>query len=162
MQALRAAQVYDGTGFLGAGTLVVDGERSVGVEPGHPELPADIDVTTYAGTLLPGLVDCHVHLVSNGDLGALERAGAATDAELDAQIRASLAASAAMGVTTVMDLGDRRYRTLGVRDPARFASSASVGAALDGSGRALPLPLRGGCRRGRRARAGRAACRARG
>jgi hypothetical protein len=49
-----------------------------------------------------------VHLVSNGDIGALERAGTATDEELDAQIRESLAASAARGVTTVLDLGDRR------------------------------------------------------
>ena len=115
MRALRAAQVYDGTVFLGAGTVLVDGERILGVEPGHRELPSDVDVTTYAGTLLPGLVDCHVHLVSNGDLGALERAGAATDEELDAQIRASLAASVARGLTTVLDLGDRRYRTLKAR-----------------------------------------------
>ena len=56
-----------------------------------------------------------MHLVSNGDIGALERAGTATDEELDAQIRESLAASAARGVTTVLDLGDRRYRTLEAR-----------------------------------------------
>ena len=115
MQALRAAQVYDGSAFLGAGTVLIDGESIVGVELGHPELPSDAEVTTYAGTLLPGLIDCHVHLVSNGDMGALERAGAATDAELDAQIRASLVTSAARGVTTVMDLGDCRYRTLEAR-----------------------------------------------
>jgi imidazolonepropionase-like amidohydrolase len=112
---MRAAQVFDGIAFLGPGTVVVNGETIVGVEAGHSELPDDVEVTTYAGTLLPGLVDGHVHLVSNGDLGALERAGAATDEELDAQIRESLAASAARGVTSVMDLGDRRYRTLEAR-----------------------------------------------
>jgi len=115
MRALRAAQVFDGTAFLGAGTVLVDGERIVGVELGYGRLPVDVDVATYAGTLLPGLIDCHVHLVSNGDLGALERAGVATDEELDAQIRASLAASGARGVTTVLDLGDCRYRTLEAR-----------------------------------------------
>ena len=115
MRALRAAQVYDGTAFLGAGTVVVDGGTIVGVEAGHPEPPHDAEVTTYAGTLLPGLIDCHVHLVSNGDLGALERAGGATDEELDAQIRESLAASAARGVTTVLDLGDRNFRALQAR-----------------------------------------------
>ena len=115
MRALRAAQVFDGTAFMGACTVLVDGERIVDVKPGFGELPRDVEVTTYAGTLLPGLVDCHVHLVSNGDLGALERAGDASDEELDAQIRASLAVSAARGVTTVADLGDCRYRTLAAR-----------------------------------------------
>jgi imidazolonepropionase-like amidohydrolase len=115
MQALRAGQVYDGSTFLGAGTVLIDGDTIVAVERGHPEPPSDAHVTTYAGTLLPGLIDCHVHLVSNGDMGALERAGAATDAELDRQIRASLTTSVERGVTTVMDLGDCRYRTLEAR-----------------------------------------------
>jgi len=112
MHALRAAQVYDGTRFLGPGTVLVEDESIVGVEGGHPDLPAGTGVTTYDGTLLPGLIDCHVHLVSNGDVGSLERAGGASEAELDSSIRASLAAEAAGGVTTVQDLGDRGYSTL--------------------------------------------------
>jgi imidazolonepropionase-like amidohydrolase len=115
MDAIRAAQVYDGTAFVGAGTVLVDGGSIVGVEPGHPDLPDGTEVATYDGTLLPGLIDCHVHLVANGDVGSLERAGAAAEAELDAAIAASLAAEAAGGVTTVQDLGDRGYRTLGWR-----------------------------------------------
>jgi imidazolonepropionase-like amidohydrolase len=115
MHALRATQVHDGTAFLGPGTVLVEGETIAGVEPGHRDLPDGTGVASYVGTLLPGLIDCHVHLVSNGDAGALERAGAATDDELDAQIRASLAASVARGVTTVLDLGDRHYRTLEAR-----------------------------------------------
>ncbi len=115
MRALRAAQVYDGAAFLGPATVLVDGQSIAGVEPGHPDLPDGTPVTSYDGTLLPGLIDCHVHLVSNSDAGALERAGAATDEELDAAIRSSLAANVARGVTTVQDLGDRRYRTLEAR-----------------------------------------------
>lgn len=112
MRALRADQVYDGAAFLGPATVLVDGESIAGVEPGHPELPDGTEVSSYAGTLLPGLIDCHVHLVSNGDVGSLERAGGASDAELDSSIRTSLAVEAASGVTTVQDLGDRGYRTL--------------------------------------------------
>jgi len=112
MRAIRAAQVFDGADFLGAGTVVVDGDTIAGVERGHPDLPEGTEVASYGGTLLPGLIDSHVHLVSNGDVGSLERAGAASDEELDAAIATSLAAEAAGGVTTVQDLGDRGYRTL--------------------------------------------------
>jgi imidazolonepropionase-like amidohydrolase len=112
MHAFRAAQVFDGSAFIGPATVLVDGETIVGVERGHHDPPDGVEVTTYEGTLLPGLIDCHVHLVSNGDIGSLERAGRASDQELDSSIRTSLAAEAAGGVTTVQDLGDRGYRTL--------------------------------------------------
>jgi imidazolonepropionase-like amidohydrolase len=115
MQVLRAAQVYDGTDFLGRGCVYVDGESIAGVERGHPDPPSGADVRSYDGTLLPGLIDSHVHLVSNGDVGSLERAGLATVEALDAAIRASLAAQVSGGVTTVQDLGDREYRTLAFR-----------------------------------------------
>ena len=115
MRALRAAQAFDGSAFVGPTTVLVDGEAIVGVEPGHPDLPEAVEVTTYDGTLLPGLVDCHVHLVATSVVGSLEQAGDATDDELDARIRAGLAAQRAGGVTTVRDLGDRHYRTLAAR-----------------------------------------------
>jgi imidazolonepropionase-like amidohydrolase len=115
VRALRAAQVYDGSSFLGPATVLVEGDSIAGVEPGHPDLPDGTHVTTYDGTLLPGLIDCHVHLVATSVVGSLEQAGELTDAELDARIRDSLAAQAAGGVTTVRDLGDRHYRTLEAR-----------------------------------------------
>jgi imidazolonepropionase-like amidohydrolase len=115
MRALRATQVYDGTAFLGAGTVLVDGESIAGLERGHPDLPDNIEVTTHDGTVLPGLIDSHVHLVSDSSLGSLERAGTTSDADLDAMIRSSLHAQVAGGVTTVLDLGDRGYRALEAR-----------------------------------------------
>lgn len=115
MQALRAAQAFDGSAFLGPTTVVVDGESIVGVERGHPEVADAVKVVTYDGTLLPGLFDCHVHLVADSTLGSLERAGSLSDEELDTVIRASLGVQVAAGVTTVQDLGDRSYRTLEAR-----------------------------------------------
>ena len=115
MEAFRAAQVFDGSAFLGPSTVLLDGEHVVGVEPGHPDLPDRTPVTTYAGTVLPGLFDCHVHLVATSVVGSLEQAGGLDDDELDGVIRASLAAEVAGGVTTVRDLGDRHYRTLEAR-----------------------------------------------
>jgi imidazolonepropionase-like amidohydrolase len=117
MYALQAERCFDGEAFRPDGaTVLVEGERIIGVEPLGYDVPDGCEVTTYDGTLLPGLFDCHVHLVSDSSPGSLERAGAATDAELDSQISAALGEQAAAGVTTVRDLGDVRYRTLVARD----------------------------------------------
>jgi imidazolonepropionase-like amidohydrolase len=116
MHAIRAEHAFDGTRFLPGGvTVLVDGDRIVGVETGRVDLPDGVEVVDYDGTVLPGLFDCHTHLVADSTVGGLERAGAMTDEALDAVIADSLAAHAAAGVTTVRDLGDRRYRTLAFR-----------------------------------------------
>ena len=65
--------------------------------------------------MLPGLIDAHVHLVSDAGYGSLESAGSASDAELDETISSALRRHAAAGVTTVVDLGDVGYRTLAHR-----------------------------------------------
>jgi imidazolonepropionase-like amidohydrolase len=117
LHALRAPVVFDGTDFVpGGATVLVDADTIVGVEPYDAAVPLACPVTTYVGTLLPGLVDTHVHLVSDAGLGSLERAGAESDAEVDATITHSLRVQVASGVTTVRDLGDTRYRTLSFRD----------------------------------------------
>lgn len=119
MFAWRAPRAFDGSRFLpGGATVLVEGARIVGVEPGDFTVPDGCEVTSYDGTLMPGLVDAHVHLVSDGGAGALERVGAQSPEEIDAEIERSLAAQAAHGVTTVLDLGDRDYRTLAFRDRA--------------------------------------------
>lgn len=119
MHALRAPVAFDGTDFLPDGaTVLVEGDTILGVEPAAYDVPFDCTVITYEGTLLPGLIDAHVHLVSNGDVGALEAVGSMTPAEIDAVIGQSLRAQAARGVTTVRDLGDRDYLTLPFRDRA--------------------------------------------
>jgi imidazolonepropionase-like amidohydrolase len=117
MRALEAPCAFDGTAFLpGGATVVIEGDTIVGVERFGHRLPADCPVTTYGGTLLPGLFDAHAHLVADGEIGSLERAPSLSDYELDGVIRQSLRQQAATGVTTVRDLGDTRYRTLEARD----------------------------------------------
>lgn len=119
MHAWRAPIAFDGRGFLPDGaTVLVEDDRIVGVEPFGFDLPDGCTVESFDGTLLPGLFDAHTHLVSDGSPGALERAGAARDGELDATIEESLRAQVRGGVTTVRDLGDRRFRTLAARDRA--------------------------------------------
>jgi imidazolonepropionase-like amidohydrolase len=118
--AVRAGSAFDGERFMpGGATVVIQGDRIVGVEPAAYALPPEVPVTEAAGTLLPGLVDCHVHLVASGAFpgtpGSLEWAGSAAPGAVDEVVTASLAAQVAAGVTTVRDLGDVAYRTLAHR-----------------------------------------------
>ncbi len=119
--AVRASRAFDGVRFLpGGATVVIKGERIVGVEPADFALPDGVPVAEVSGTLLPGLVDCHVHLVASGAFpgapGSLEWAGGADVSAVDEVITESLRAQVAAGVTTVRDLGDVGFRVLDHRD----------------------------------------------
>jgi imidazolonepropionase-like amidohydrolase len=69
-------------------------------------------------TLLPGLIDMHVHLCGDGGPNALERLPGFADDQLAAVIDDGLRRHLAAGVTTVRDLGDRRWAVLERRDAA--------------------------------------------
>lgn len=116
MYAWRSRVAFDGEQFLdGGATVLVEGEEIVGVESAAYDVPHDCEVTEFDGTLLPGLFDCHVHLVADGSIGGLERVGEYDEATLDGVIVDSLRRQLAAGVTTVRDLGDIGYRTLAHR-----------------------------------------------
>ncbi|HET8765739.1 MAG TPA: amidohydrolase family protein [Pedococcus sp.] len=117
MFAVRAVHAFDGERFLpGGATVLVEAGRIVAVEPFDYVVPTGVGVEEHWGTLLPGLIDCHTHLVADCTMGGLERAGMMTGEEVDAVVLASLRAHLAAGVTTVRDLGDVGYRTLAFRE----------------------------------------------
>lgn len=117
MKALRSFSAFDGERFLdGGATVLVEGDTIVGVEPAAYDVPEDCEVSTYAGTLMPGLIDCHVHLVFDAAPGGIDSAGELSDGELDDRIVRALQQQVRQGVTTVRDLGDVRFRTLLHRD----------------------------------------------
>ena len=71
MHAIRARHAYDGESFLSAGaTVLVEDGLIIGVESYGFQVPGDCLVTGHEGTLLPGLIDAHAHLVGDsGDSG---------------------------------------------------------------------------------------------
>ena len=136
--ALQSARVIDGTGapLREAATVTIAEGRVVHVASGPP--PADARVIDLEGrTLLPGLVDAHVHLSSlDGDVRDVEEYALAH------------AASQMLegGITTVRDLGSygrslfrlREAISLGLCRGPRLVLCGQIVAATSPGGRAFP------------------------
>jgi imidazolonepropionase-like amidohydrolase len=120
VRGYRADTAFDGERALPHGALVlVDDGVIVGVEPASAAAPDGCEVTHLPGTtLLPGLIDSHVHLCADNGPNALDVVPRQSAAELEATIAASLRQHLAAGVTAVRDLGDHRWTVVerGSRD----------------------------------------------
>ena len=114
MLAIRAERAFDGERLVRGGVVVLlDQGRIVAVGPDAMAVPADVRMVDFpAATVLPGLVDAHVHLCGDGRPGALDRLPEYDDPGLAGVISSSLAGQLAAGVTSVRDLGDRRAAVL--------------------------------------------------
>ena len=117
MLAIRVNQVFDGQQIVtGAGLVFVDQGRIVGIESATLDIPEVCRVLDYRNaTVLPGLIDAHVHLLADGGLGALDRLADYSADDCDRVIEQTLRVNLASGVTTVRDLGDRNYAVVNWR-----------------------------------------------
>ena len=137
--------LVDGTGAEAATgqAVVVEGERIVAMSPAAA-LPDDPDATVVrldGMTLLPGLINNHVHLVLPGDgTPFVPWVDLQSDAALALVAAGNLAASLAAGVTTVRDCGGRGTTVLDVR--AAQAAGTIPGARVIACG--WPLTITGG------------------
>lgn len=116
MPVLHARRLFDGTAdnLHADATIVIDGGRIARVETGVPA-PADAEVVD---TVLPGLVDGHVHLAFDASADPVASLAARDDAAAFTAMTAAARATVQGGITTVRDLGDRGYLSLGLRDAA--------------------------------------------
>ena len=117
MRAIRARHAYDGESFLEAGaTVLVEDGLIIGVESYGFQVSGPCLVIGYEGTLLPGLIDAHTHLVTDSGVSALDRVAGYSAEEIEEVISRALRDQLLAGVTTVRDLGDRRFCVLDRRD----------------------------------------------
>ncbi|HET6318433.1 MAG TPA: amidohydrolase family protein [Chloroflexota bacterium] len=118
MKAIRAGRLIDGTGAAvqhGVSVFCEEG-RIVGVEPSG-DTPSDAEVIDASeSTVMPGLIDGHVHLVFSAAANPLGDLGVEDDQRLLLRSVAAARRALAAGVTTVRDLGGRGGVTFRLRD----------------------------------------------
>ena len=96
--------------------LGIDGRRIAALVPAAAPDPGDTVVDLTGRWLLPGLIDCHVHLTQPTD--APDPAAASTRSDAAVALYAAAAARRTLeaGVTTVRDVGGWNYVEMAVRD----------------------------------------------
>lgn len=116
----RADTAFDGERLLSEGALVlVEGSQITAVEPGSAPAPDGCEVTYLPGTtLLPGLIDSHVHLCGDDSPRALDQFFELSPEDLEAIISRALHAHLVAGVTAVRDLGDFEWAVVDRRSRA--------------------------------------------
>jgi len=143
MLALRAAYLFDGISdrLIERPMLLVEEGRVVGVEQGSISPPEGAEVLDLAdATLLPGLIDVHVHLGFDAGPDPVARMLADDDRMLLLRMAMHARRALRAGVTTVRDLGDRDYLGVALRD--WYASGAELGPEIIAAG--PPITVTGG------------------
>ncbi|MEU0334573.1 amidohydrolase family protein [Streptomyces sp. NPDC006193] len=127
--------VVDGAVLVRQGAIAEVGPRA------EVERRASEDVPRIAhpdATLLPGLIDCHVHLAFDAGGDPVSTLGEAEDADLLPGMADRARRALNTGVTTVRDLGDRNGLTLRLRDA--FAAGTDPAPRILAAGTPLTRP----------------------
>jgi imidazolonepropionase-like amidohydrolase len=136
---IRASRVIDGTRSAPQRDmeLLVDRDRIVGLFPanGAPAARPDRRIDIQGGTLLPGLIDCHVHLFHQGDPEPGRRFREEPDGLAMARGIANARATLEAGFTTVRVTGSPNALDL-VLDRA-IRDGFATGPRIVGAGQAI-------------------------
>jgi imidazolonepropionase-like amidohydrolase len=143
MFVLRAARLFDGCSprLIQRPLVFIDAGRITAVEADGIEPPSDVEVVNLGDvTLLPGLIDVHVHLGFDAGPGPVARMQADDDMTLLLRMHQAARRALAAGITTLRDLGDRSYLAVTLRD--WFRDGSDIGPEIVAAG--PPLTVTGG------------------
>jgi len=141
--------VIDGTGkaLESHGVMVEDGVISKVAPVAEFDGFSGKKIDTSKGTLLPGLVDCHVHLcyaAEGNPMAALDRM---TAGQITMRILDNAQTTLAGGITAVRDCGGRDYLEFAVRDACN--AGRQRGPTIRASGRVICMTGGHGNKNGR-------------
>ena len=115
---LSNARVIDGAGqVLPDRFLVIEGGAIADIRPmsDFPDTPDGEVVDVSGRTVMPGLIDCHVHLSIDGDADPIGQVVGDTAAMSALRMARNAAKTLAAGVTTVRDLGAKDHVDISFR-----------------------------------------------
>ena len=142
-------KVFDGHGgLLAAHAVLVEDGRVAQVAPaGRFEGYAGRRVDTAGMTLMPGLADCHVHLVFTGSADPHAQMSRQGPAQITLTALENAQAALRGGITAVRDCGGKDYLEFGVRDA--IARGVFAGPTIKAAGRMICMTGGHGNRTGR-------------
>ncbi|MGW6278470.1 amidohydrolase family protein [Kribbella sp. NPDC055071] len=114
---IAVESMFDGAKMVGPSTIHLADGKIIDVRPrtaGTEGIGAEVIDLGPQRCLLPGLIDCHVHLAFDAGLDPVADLIAADDSELMERMRRSASTALDAGITTVRDLGDRNYLAVGL------------------------------------------------
>jgi imidazolonepropionase-like amidohydrolase len=103
--------------LLPSPAILIEDGVIVAVEQGAASADGDLERIDLAGlTLLPGLIDAHVHLIFDASSEPVANLKAESDEHALLRMTVEARAMLHAGITTARDLGDRDFLSLPVRD----------------------------------------------
>lgn len=145
---IAGGPLFDGENIQqGLGVLIEDGRIARVAPAGEFDGFAGEVIDSAGATLMPGMIDCHVHLClgAEGDPGTAQEKISASELTLRALDRAQTTLKG--GVTAVRDCGGRNYTELSVRDAIN--QGRFEGPTIRASGRVICMTGGHGNRSGR-------------
>lgn len=119
--AFAKGTVFVGNGqILEGGTVLVEGDRIIKVSKGKAAIPKGARKIDLAGQfLLPGFIDCHVHLCLDGSPDPLATLGGESIPMTTLKAARFARRTLMAGVTSIRDMGGRGEVDLVLRDAIR-------------------------------------------